>query len=380
MLRSLIDMIPKLTQRINDDKAQDFSDEFASINNKLDNVFAKTASHDAKFMNIPTSDQLKDATANICKSFDSKLKESSNDNRLSRNDTTLLDNNLLDWTMRNDSIFEIDSSQRPSIIVKQTVYEGIMDILKASEEATWKSIDALRDVMKDQNDMINSIERSQQNMIEFLQDLQASGNLPIARDCTNPIEVPAHKPKKNKKTSKKVQKSLSTASSDKQPESVLAPTSDSQPNETVDLTGSDDSQSIAPVTINNSTNNTGWTKVTRKTKALPLQRNSTDQPAAQHQKKTTLFWSKLDKNFNAFDAINFLRTKNIVKGNEIYITLLTKNPNSTYLSYKIEADTATCKRISRCSELPPGSYIRYFSDKKKTPQRAELARNNKNFL
>lgn len=133
-------------------------DQFTSFADRLDQVHQITAANSAKIDTIPNLTQFKDATANICKSVDVRLKEISSALNRDNNESITFDNHLLDWTMRNESL-SLDCSGRPSIVVKQSIDDNIMDVLKNSEEATWKSIDSLRDLIVDQKDLLVSIQK-----------------------------------------------------------------------------------------------------------------------------------------------------------------------------------------------------------------------------
>lgn len=129
------------------------------IQASLDQIHQISITNSTKIDALPNVNQFKDATANICKSVDNKLKEISNAINRDNNESILLDNHVLDWTMRNDSL-SLDCSGRPSIVVKQSIDDNIMDVLKNSEEATWKSIDSLRDLIADQNHLLVSIQNN----------------------------------------------------------------------------------------------------------------------------------------------------------------------------------------------------------------------------
>lgn len=138
------------TSAMNDPNPSDMNtqkytmEKIDQIQASLDQINQISITNSTKIDALPNANQFKDATANICKSVDNKLKEISNAINRDNNESILLDNHVLDWSMRNDSL-SLDCSGRPSIVVKQSIDYNIMDVLKNSEEATWKSIDSLRE-------------------------------------------------------------------------------------------------------------------------------------------------------------------------------------------------------------------------------------------
>lgn len=396
------------TSAMNDPNPSDMNtqkytmEKIDQIQASLDQIHQISITNSTKIDALPNANQFKDATANICKSVDNKLKEISNAINRDNNESILLDNHVLDWMMRNDSL-SLDCSGRPSIVVKQSIDDNIMDVLKNSEEATWKSIDSLRDLIADQNHLLVSIqnnflntaktdsnptltesvhqtqsidalkqaiENQHSTLMEIKQKMDAeamlnerqsviSGNLAATKDGEKEAMT-----QNNRKTKSKVPEKPKTTQKRQSPTSLggqLESESHSL-NSSVYIVDSDDNN---------------WTEVKRKRRLSnsSYQRNSFTKPRS-------IFWSKVEKTMDIRKATDYIISNGIAEISEFSITCLTKNESASYLSYKLDTTVNAGNKILAYRNCPNNSFVRNFNANKTKPKRlhADLAKRNRNFI
>lgn len=128
--------------------------------NSISTEVAKTAPF---LPNITTSEWIKETTANICSSISARVNTktqitSSNKTLLNRAFLQAANDPLFDNSCMNDSTNSIDACDaRPSIIFKQTVDESIFDIMKSSEDTTWKTLDIIHSKLKENSEALDLI-------------------------------------------------------------------------------------------------------------------------------------------------------------------------------------------------------------------------------
>lgn len=436
-IQAILDKLSSTTQRDDNDCFSALTKLFDNASNdltkmitKLHSVYENTVNLAAKFNSIPTNDTLKEATANICKSIEAKLKEISN----AIAEPMHYDTTMLDWTLKNDSIISISDTpqhkkpimnisdtpkQRQSIIVKQTVDDTVMNVLKTSEETTWKSIDALRDIIMDQKHLLTSIDTRTTITQDAVSNL-VSGNPFVAKDGTQKEALPT-KPNENP-SKQKVQKSLSTTLPDERltdstqrkssqnPFRINKPqansftqtkpcfpaqnarqnvtqftqrrTSANHQYTTKNRYGNQHSNEYPKTSFNEQPNFTvnlddsdnDWTTVSHK------RRRSNSFASNSFAKPRSIFWSKLSKDMNLRKASDYLISNGIVDIAEFTITCLTKGTSFGYLSYKIDTIDSAANKILMHKSWPGESYVRNYRIQKKQPRHADIARNRPNFL
>lgn len=428
-IQAILDKLSSTTQRDDNDslsaltkRIDNASNDLTKMITKLNSVYENTVNFAAKFSSIPTNDTLKEATANICKSLETKLKEISN----AISEPMHYDTAVLDWTLKNDSIISISDTpqhkkptmnfsdtpkQRQSIIVKQTVDDTVMNVLKTSEETTWKSIDALRDIIMDQKHLLASIDTRTTLTQDVVSNL-VSGNPFVAKDGTQKEALPT-KPNENP-PKQKVQKSLSTTlpderltdstqrKSSRNPFRINKPRANSFTQIKPHFPAQNARQNVTQFTqrksftnhqnrysnqhhdehpktsfneqpkftVNLDDSDNDWTTVSHKR----LRSNSFPKPRS-------IFWSKLDKGMNTRQASDFIISNGIADIGEFSLTCLTKGNSSSYLSYKIDTVESACDKILSYCSWPGDSYVRkYRAQKKRQPTHASIARRNPNFI
>lgn len=237
----------------------------------------------------------------------------------------LYDNQVLDWTMRNDSTFlPATPNHRPSIIVKQSIDENVMDILRSSGETTWKSIDALRDTIMEQKQILISIKAmtSQQNHDENGQAGRAPAENPsVTGDCTMKEAMTQKNNVKEAETSKNnVQKRLSSTSSVRRLERHAIPSTSCDKPSHNDKGTNPSKKSVRQGNNSYQLNSeVEWTVVS--TKNSRSQRGSaTQHDISVFNRKNSrgnkaVFWSKLDMDYDLDKALDVLIHNNLVKPN-----------------------------------------------------------------
>lgn len=142
-----------------------------SRENLKDNLDDKIFSEILKISNgitkIATTEQLKSSISNVCMSIDKRIPskdlESNSSNHKPMHKSLILnkidgDRNLLDWSFLNDSNNCIDVTDgRPSIVVKQSIDDSVVEIIKNSDMTTWKTLDVLLSEIKTQSEKLDRI-------------------------------------------------------------------------------------------------------------------------------------------------------------------------------------------------------------------------------
>lgn len=93
------------------------------------------------------------------------------------------------------------------------------------------------------------------------------------------------------------------------------------------------------------TNDNGWTEVKRKQRRSSTSGFNSQQNTIPKQK--SIFWSKLDKNFDNGKAANYIISNGIADASEFKLTCLTKDESSSYVSYKIDTTDSASEKIMR---------------------------------
>lgn len=132
-----------------------FKSDYSSENSKMESIFKMTIKIDDKIDKLHTTNAAKSNLQQIISAIDKNTSASffpinkSNNLRNNGHNNSLLEN----WSMQNDSLDESSNifAGRPSLMVKQTVDDDILEILKNSDQTTWDSIDLLSREIKTQN-------------------------------------------------------------------------------------------------------------------------------------------------------------------------------------------------------------------------------------
>lgn len=150
----------KLTQALSKFNEKEFDSSI--INNILSEV-TKTAH---LLPRVASADLVKETASNICSAISSKLGNKSQNTNQSKSSSSLLNkaflqaasDPLFEYSNLNDSTISTDSCDgRPSVIFKQTVDDSILEIMRSSEDITWKTLDIIHNKVKENGETLNSI-------------------------------------------------------------------------------------------------------------------------------------------------------------------------------------------------------------------------------
>lgn len=120
--------------------------EISKINENCNKLLVDSAKTTHSLSKVATVDQLKSSTSNICSSIEKTVKSK----------PTPGNSNALDWSVLNDSLSADDATNgRPSILIRQSIDDSIVDMLKNSDSTTWKSLDLLFEKLQEQSDRVN---------------------------------------------------------------------------------------------------------------------------------------------------------------------------------------------------------------------------------
>lgn len=162
-LTNTIDNVYQLLLKATD-KLEKVHTSSESIEAVIQNLSTETSKISACMPDIAKTDKLQEIASNLCKCIDSKLNTSKTasttselikKHMMSRNDSNL---NSLDWSMGNDSLNLADNVDgRPSIIVRQSIDDSVIDVMKNSDQTTWDTLDIIYKKLKDNAENINQI-------------------------------------------------------------------------------------------------------------------------------------------------------------------------------------------------------------------------------
>lgn len=169
MEQNIIANITKISESINSNIVD--KSTATDNHNKLMNELMKNSHTLSK---LATIEHLKDSVANICTSIDKKTQkmidstlDTSNKSHslfksifLNNNDSS---RNALDFSFSvlNDSANQAEyGGSRPSVIVQQTIDDSIVDIIKRSDETTWRTLDILNAEIKTLSDRLTDIQNN----------------------------------------------------------------------------------------------------------------------------------------------------------------------------------------------------------------------------
>lgn len=96
----------------------------------------------------------------------------------------------------------------------------------------------------------------------------------------------------------------------------------------------------------------------------------------------TIFWSRLQPNFDSSKASKYIINNRIARKNEFSLTPLynENRRNKTFISYKIEVVSSKYHDLLNSSRWPVGSSVRKFYKAHKRQSRKQLAENRSGFF
>lgn len=134
-----------------------------AANVSIDNIFKLVLKIDDKINKLHNIDNEKSSLQQIFSRIDSKNLNQTpvHPRTLSIRDATF-NHSVSNWSMQNDSIEEIPDvfAGRPSVLIKQTIDDDIVEILKNSDKITWETLDFLTKEIKLQNEKLDTLIQS----------------------------------------------------------------------------------------------------------------------------------------------------------------------------------------------------------------------------
>lgn len=379
-----------------------------NVTMKLDNIMNVAIKMNDILNKTATKDMIKETNYELIQSFERQSTEILQ-SIAAANEPAIFSSQALDWTMNNDSTNMNYTKSRHSLATK-SLDDEVINIIKNSEKTTWDTLDILRKKIDDQsanlqtikNDVNTLIEKSSDSVAKTTSRILISTNNRSKEAMTQTNEVIETKAIKynNRLNNKKTKKRLSPNSSGDQPESgskntqslmePISPMTQHLQGKLHKLISNDtiidlDSTDYAPnhEELMRVPNNQ-WIEVNRRKKRnggklIYTKHNTSKSMMKSDKKKISIFWSKLNPNFNIIEASNFIVNNRIAEDNDFAVTLTTKNINtSTYISYKLDLTKKSVDRAFECNEWPEGSYIRKYFKRKST--HAKLSEKRKNFF
>lgn len=132
-----------------------------SSNTSIDNMYKLILKLDDKVNKLHTNDNEIKSIQNIHCAIDKKFTDfTSNLKKLTAPDNDLFDNSkITNWPMHNDSLNETSNglAGRPSMIIKQSVDDDILEILKNNDITTWNTLDVILKKIIEQNSKLDTI-------------------------------------------------------------------------------------------------------------------------------------------------------------------------------------------------------------------------------
>lgn len=126
----------------------------------IDNIYKLLLKTTDKINEIHTKDNESKSLSTIVNLIDKKLEDFKNMmTATNHGDNDLFDNSkIANWSMQHENInFTPVTKGRNSILVKQTVDNDILEILRNSDKTNWDTLDAIRKELRSQGDTITEI-------------------------------------------------------------------------------------------------------------------------------------------------------------------------------------------------------------------------------
>lgn len=156
----MVRLADNLSEKIENKLAQYLSslDKFESTSNNILTEVTKTSMYLPK---IATNEQIKEVASNICNSINEKTfgkATNLNQNKFSNTNTQTKLDSIHEWSMINESLNNVDLFEgRPSIVLRQSVDDSIVDMLRSSEDTTWKTLDIIFHKVKENSENLQII-------------------------------------------------------------------------------------------------------------------------------------------------------------------------------------------------------------------------------
>lgn len=201
-LNKFNDILIKIEQTMENKKINDQTIE-TKIENILTQILEKQSAYDtnlgiltndttkmlAQLNKVASLENLKNVAANICSSIEKHCAEASNKKKQNLSHSFASapkPNDILDWSLLNDSTTNgenLSMDGRQSFIVKQSVDDNVMEILKNSEKLTWESLDIMGNKVDRNTEILESI----QSEIEMCSSKLHARSTPNAHTIQSPL-------------------------------------------------------------------------------------------------------------------------------------------------------------------------------------------------
>lgn len=129
-------------------------DDSKSTKTTIENIFKLMLKFESKIESIHTTSDEKKSIQQIMNAFEHKH---TNGTTTKPTNAALNHSTLENWSMINNESLNESSLGRPSVLIRQTIDDDIMDVLKSSDRITWDTLDLLNKAMEKQNEKLDSI-------------------------------------------------------------------------------------------------------------------------------------------------------------------------------------------------------------------------------
>lgn len=352
--------------------------KFLKLESTIDNTFNLLVKADSKMNTLATSNEIKNATKNMCDSFNEKydsLHVNSNSNSANELYTH---NSLIDWSMGIDNTINTDT-RRNSIIHNCSISDNILEVIKNHEKSTWESIDTLnRNLTTIGNDINNKIDSNTSKLDEIfnqekdiqiginnLHDMQESflANANNHHLSTQPCIISSNENSSENFHVMEKQKDAIAHSNNKTKTSKTSKLKQKRQKPTpsgVEL----ESTVISNLVNLNQTNNDAETLELNNSHSLntDINRNSNEERIKQFNREFHL--SKFDYKTTTNDILTYLNDKGVTDHSDIRVIALVKKNEDissySFISFKIETTDEIAEVILERNFWPSSCTIKDF--------------------
>lgn len=411
----IIALLGEINERLT--KIENKDDAIAKTNSPredttTENIFKLVVKIDDKIDKLHSTENEKSNLQRIISAIDKNTSASSVPVNKSLNLRNIAHNNSLleNWSMQIDSLDDSTNvfAGRPSLMVKQTVDDDILEILKNSEQTTWDSIDLLSSEIKQQNTKLDMLlDRSHRPTTPInspLVDSIISSNVPQNSSFSTPGNSTVIEKQKEAMTqtedlnivpetlkpTENMQKRLKPTLSDGGPEDGYT-TNDTEHNTTnkfhTTASMADRTEFLSNTMLlselSDSADNASADPSAQQTGSYSLAPDNIVQPNVNiaNTTKTELYLTRFVNNTTVEMIENYLKSKVVFNVGDIKISRLIpkgKDPSTlSFVSFKVDVSSELAHIISNPALWPNGCKITNFI--KKPPKVVEIcpaAQNN----
>lgn len=124
--------------------------------NKIDNMYSILIKNESKLNELYTSEEAKTNMANLLNTIQEKHHKNSNEKSIGKYNASIFENiDGYEFSMLDES--SNHNHNRNSILIKQSIDNDIVNIIKNSEERTWDTLDILKKKIEDQSSEISDL-------------------------------------------------------------------------------------------------------------------------------------------------------------------------------------------------------------------------------